>query len=95
MHSAYFYDSDRTRSPLSRRASSIRFACVISVFVAANESLIAEIKGLGLRETTKQTGLDRKTIRAVLNGRKVKASTLTKVVIGIRQAQNTPIGTGS
>jgi len=34
---------------------------------AANASLIAEIKARGLRKTTKQTGLDRKTIRAILN----------------------------
>ena len=34
--------------------------------VAANESLIAEISRHGLRQTTKQTRLDRKTIRAVL-----------------------------
>ena len=53
--------------------------------VAANESLIAEIRGRGLRQTTKKTGLNRKTIRAILNGRKVKASTLAKVVIGLRQ----------
>jgi hypothetical protein len=53
--------------------------------VAANESLIAEISGRGLRQTTKQTGLDRKTIRAILKGKKVKASTLAKVVIGLRQ----------
>ncbi len=53
--------------------------------VAANEALIAEINGRGLRKTTKQTGLDRKTIRAVLNGKKVKGSTLAKVVIGMRQ----------
>jgi hypothetical protein len=50
--------------------------------VAANESLIAEISALGLRRTTKETGLDRKTIRAILNGKKVKASTLAKVVMG-------------
>ena len=50
--------------------------------VAANESLIAEISARGLRKTTKETGLDRKTIRAILNGKKVKASTLAKVVIG-------------
>lgn len=53
--------------------------------VAANESLIAEIKERGLRKTTKLTGLDRKTIRAILNGRKVKASTLGKVVMGLRE----------
>lgn len=53
--------------------------------VSANESLIAEINARGLRKTTKETGLDRKTIRAILKGKKVKASTLAKVVIGIRQ----------
>jgi len=52
--------------------------------VTANDSLIAEIKTRGLRKTTKQTKLDRKTIRAVLNGEKVKASTLAKVVAGLR-----------
>jgi hypothetical protein len=50
--------------------------------VAANESLVAEIRARGLRKTTKETGLDRKTIRAILNGRKVKTSTLEKVVMG-------------
>jgi hypothetical protein len=52
--------------------------------VAANASLIAEISSRGLRKTTKETGIDRKTIRAILNGKKVKASTLAKVVIGMR-----------
>jgi hypothetical protein len=52
--------------------------------VAANESLIAEISARGLRKTTKQTGLDRKTIRAILKGKKVKASTLAKVVMGLQ-----------
>src|SRR5882762_3481696 len=51
--------------------------------VAANESLIAEISARGLRKTTKETGLDRKTIRTILNGEKVKASTLAKAVIGL------------
>jgi hypothetical protein len=51
--------------------------------VAANESLLVEIRTRGLRKTTKETGLDRKTIRAILNGKKVKASTLAKVVIGL------------
>ena len=50
----------------------------------ANESLKAEIKKLGLRKTTKETGLDRKTIRAVLTGEKVKLSTLAKVVNGLQ-----------
>jgi hypothetical protein len=53
--------------------------------VAANESLIAEISRHGLRRTTTRTGLDRKTIRAVAAGRKVKISTLAKVVAGIRE----------
>jgi hypothetical protein len=53
--------------------------------LAANERLIAEISGRGLQETTKKTGLDRKTIRAILNGKKVKASTLAKVVMGLQQ----------
>ena len=55
--------------------------------VAANESLIAEINRHGLRRTTKRTRLDRKTIRAVLNGKKVKTSTLAKVVMGLREEQ--------
>lgn len=50
--------------------------------VAANVSLKAEIAKNGLRKTTKQTGLDRKTIRGIL---KEKASTLARVVIGLRQ----------
>ena len=54
--------------------------------VAANESLIAEISARGLRKTTKETGLDRKTIRGILNGKKVKASTLAKMVNGMRHA---------
>jgi hypothetical protein len=53
--------------------------------VAANESLMAEIKKRGLRRATKETELDRKTIRAILNGKKVKASTLAKVVMGLRE----------
>jgi hypothetical protein len=53
--------------------------------VAANESLIAEISARGIRKTTKETRLDRKTIRAILNGKKVKVPTLAKIVIGLRQ----------
>lgn len=53
--------------------------------VAANEALIAEITARGLRKTTKETGLDRKTIRAILKGKKVKTSTLAKIMIGLRK----------
>ena len=53
--------------------------------VAASETLITEISARGLRKTTKTTGLDRKTIRAILNGERVKVSTLAKVVAGIRE----------
>jgi len=56
--------------------------------VAANESLVAEISARGLRKTTKETGLDRKTLRGILHGKKVKASTLAKVVIGLRSQQD-------
>jgi hypothetical protein len=56
--------------------------------VAANESLVSEINSRGLRKTTKDTGLDRKTIRGILNGKKVKTSTLAKVVIGLRSQQD-------
>lgn len=52
--------------------------------VAANESLIEQLRARGLRKLTKQTRLDRKTIRAILNGKKVKGSTLAKVVAGLR-----------
>jgi hypothetical protein len=55
--------------------------------VDANESVIAEISAHGLRRTTKETGLDRKTIRAILRGEKVKAATLAKLVIGMRLQQ--------
>ena len=53
--------------------------------VAANKSLITEITERGLRKTTKATGLDRKTIRAIIKGKKVKASTLARVVTGLRE----------
>ena len=55
--------------------------------VAAKESLIAEIGARGLPKTTKETGLDRKTIRGILNGAQVKASTLAKMVTGLRSEQ--------
>jgi dephospho-CoA kinase len=54
--------------------------------VAANESLVAEIAVRGLRKTTKDSGLDRKTIRKILNRNKVKVSTLVKVVMRLRQS---------
>ena len=63
--------------------------------VAANESLKAEIRKLGLRKTTKETGLDRKTIRAVLSGKKVKVSTLAKVVNGLQSQWKRPTGSRS
>jgi hypothetical protein len=53
--------------------------------VAANETLVEEIGERGLRKTTEETRLDRKTIRAILKGKKVKASTFAKVVIGFRE----------
>jgi hypothetical protein len=52
--------------------------------VAANEALIAEINARVVRKSTRQTKLDRKTLRRVLNGKKVKASTLAKVVMGLQ-----------
>ena len=52
--------------------------------VAANDSLISEIKAVGMRQAARYSGLDRKTIRAVVNGQKVKASTLAKVTVGLR-----------
>jgi hypothetical protein len=55
--------------------------------VAANRRLIGEIRAQGFRKTTRQTRLDRKTIRAILNGKKMKASTLAKVVIRLRSQQ--------
>ena len=52
--------------------------------VAANDSLIAEINEAGLRKTTRQSGLDRKTVRSIATGKRVKASTLAKAVRGLR-----------
>jgi hypothetical protein len=56
--------------------------------VSANENVRAEINIRGIRKTTKETGLDRKTIRGVLKGKKVKASPLAKVVIGLREGSD-------
>jgi hypothetical protein len=53
----------------------------------ANENLVSEIRAVGLRQTVKYTGLDRKTIRATVNGQPVKMSTLAKIVIGLRAHQ--------
>ena len=49
----------------------------------ANDSLVSAIKAVGLRQVTKQTALDRKTIRAIVNRKPVKTSTLAKVVVGL------------
>jgi hypothetical protein len=62
----------------------------------ANNSLIAEINARGLRKTTKETGLDRKTIRAILNGKKVKSLHAreggTRAAIGIGRRHLPPYG---
>jgi hypothetical protein len=64
--------------------------------VAASESLKEQIRKVGLRKATKLTGLDRKTIRAVLNGKRVKVSTLVKIVNGLQsQTQRSTGGTDS
>lgn len=52
--------------------------------VAANKGLIAEIRAKALRKRTRETGLDRKMLRGIVQGKKVKASTLAKIVIGLR-----------
>jgi hypothetical protein len=49
--------------------------------------VIAEIGERGLRTTTKKTGLDRPTIRGIPKGKRVKASTLVEVVIGLGSQQ--------
>jgi len=53
--------------------------------VAANEGLIAEINARGQRKTTRETGLDRKTVRKVVAGDKVKASTLSQLAMGLQE----------
>jgi hypothetical protein len=50
--------------------------------VVADESLIAEISENGLRRTTKDAGPEKKPIRASRKCKKVKASTLAKVMMG-------------
>lgn len=52
--------------------------------VAANEVIKQEIRKVGLRQATRDTGLDRKTVRAVANGELVKPSTLAKVMKGLK-----------
>jgi hypothetical protein len=52
--------------------------------VVANEDFLSKIKRLGLRRMTRVTGLDRKTIRQISLGQKVKLSTLAKVVGTLR-----------
>jgi predicted transcriptional regulator len=42
---------------------------------------------LGTRIALKETGLDRKTIRGILHGKKVRVSTLAKVVMGLRSQE--------
>jgi hypothetical protein len=63
--------------------------------VAANENLKEEISQKGLRKTTKETGLDRKTIRGILKGKKVKAATLAKVVMGLHGEEKADLGAGT
>jgi lambda repressor-like predicted transcriptional regulator len=58
--------------------------------VSANESLLSEIRECGLRKTTKWTGLDRKTIRRILNRENVKSSTLVRFAIGLRRSKIQP-----
>jgi len=45
--------------------------------------LIAQFSARGLRQATRNTGLDRKVIRPVLNRKKVKIVTLAKIVMGL------------
>jgi hypothetical protein len=53
--------------------------------IEEKKNLIEKIKEHRKKKTTRRTGLDRKTIRAILRGKKVKASTLAKVVMGLRE----------
>jgi hypothetical protein len=93
-HSIAFFKEDSWRKEVSRFEQgkddfieNIDDVCIHydGGRVAANESLVTEISARGLRKTTKETGPDRKTIRGIVNGKKVKASTLAKVMIGLRQ----------
>jgi len=56
--------------------------------VAADESLVEEISRYGLRKATRTTGLDRKTIRAILHGEKVKTSTLARILVGLQSERD-------
>ena len=53
--------------------------------VAANESLLEAMNAASLRKLAKRTGLHKETIIAIRRGQKVKASTLAKVVVGLRE----------
>ena len=52
--------------------------------VAANDDFVRKIKALGLRRMAKETGLDRKTLRQISLGHKVKLSTLAKAIGALR-----------
>jgi hypothetical protein len=56
--------------------------------VVANEDFLSKIKRLGLRRMTRVTGLDRKTIRQISLGQKVKLSTLAKVIGALRLTES-------
>jgi DNA-binding phage protein len=56
--------------------------------VAANEDLLNKIKRSGLRRMTRETGLDRKTIRQISLGQEVKLSTLAKVIDALRLTES-------
>jgi hypothetical protein len=56
--------------------------------VAASEDFLNKIKRLGLRRMTRGTGLDRKTIRQVSLGQRVKLSTLAKIIGALRLTES-------
>lgn len=51
--------------------------------VTASENLRQEIARMGLRKVAKETGLDRKTIRAIMKGKRVKMGTLARTLKGM------------